>query len=237
MNDQEQRRDRRRHKAGKDYDTADLGNGMEQATVEAVMHAIGTLPQDLTWEEMAPSIIPVLPRRRPMPPAGGEPFRVTLPPGISTGFGIDIGPAFLVVGQDLLGGWPVTPADLVARALTNLEDRLRPVRARDLFRQTIDGVPVRFLQTGLGCASALVLLPLDIERVFGRGPQLFIAPMRDLLVSMPPNTDRAFAGWLMDELASMDPNGLELDAIVSEGGALRYERLPGMGQQPAHWHP
>ena len=237
MNDREKRRDRRRHKAGKDYATADLGNGMEQATVEAVMRAIGTLPPDLTWDEMAPTVIPVLPRRRPMPPAGGEPFRVTLPPGVSTGFGIDIGPAFLVVGQGMLSGWPVTPADLVARSLANLEERLRPVRARDVFRQNIDGVPVRFLQTGLGCASALILLPPDLERVFGSAPQLLIAPMRDLLVSMPADVDRAFASWLMDELASMDPNGLELDAFALGGGMLRCERLPGLGQQPAHWRP
>ena len=237
MTNREQRRNQRRTKAGKDYDTADLGNGMEQATVEAVMQAIGTLPQDLTWQAMSTKVIPVLPRRRPMPPAGGPPFRVTLPPGVSVGFGIDIGPAFLVVGEDLLGGWPVSQTELIAQALANLEERLRPVRSRDLFRQNIDGVPVRFLQTGSGCASALILLPADLERVFGSAPQLFIAPMRDLVVSMPPATDRAFAGWLMDELASMDPNGLELDAFVLESGALRYERLPGQGRQPAHWRP
>ncbi len=237
MNDREKRRDQRRTKAGKDYDTADLGNGMEQATVEAVMRAIGTLPQDLTWEEMAPSVIPVLPRRRPMPPAGGEPFRVTLPPGVAVGFGIDIGPAFLVVGEDVLAGWPIAPADLVARSLGNLEQRLAPVRPRDLFRQSIDGVPVRFLQTGLGCASALLLLPADLVRVFGGGPQVLIAPMRDLLVSLPHDVDRMFAAWLMDELASMDPNGLDLESFVFGGGVISYERLPALDSHTSGWRP
>ncbi len=237
MNDREKRRNQRRTKAGKDYDTADLGNGMEQATVEAVMQAIGTLPQDLTWDEMAPNLIPVLPRRRPMPPAGGAPFRATLPPGVAVGFGIDIGPAFLVVGEDVVAGWPITPADLVARALANLELRLAPVRPRDLFRQHIDGVQVRFLQTGLGCASALTLLPQDLARVFGRASQVFIAPMRDLLVSLPPDVDRMFAAWLMDELASMDPNGLALDAFVLDGGVLRYERLPALDSHTSGWRP
>ena len=237
MSNREQRRDQRRSKAGKDYDTADLGNGMEQATVEAVMQAIGTLPDDLSWEEMAPSVIPVLPRRRAMPPAGGEPFRVTLPPGVAVGFGIDIGPAFLVVGEDVLRGWPITPADLVARALGNLEHRLAPVRSRDLFRQSIDGVPVRFLQTGLGCASALILLPSDLMRVFGGGPQVLIAPMRDLLISLPADVDRMFAAWLMDELASMDPNGLALECFVLDGGVLRYERLPALDSHTSGWRP
>ncbi len=50
--------------------------------------------------------------------------------------------------------------------------------------------------------------------------------MRDLLVSMPSEVDRGFAGWLNEELATMDPNGLALDAFVLDAGGLRYERLP-----------
>jgi hypothetical protein len=174
---------------------------------------------------MAPNVIPILPRRRPMPPQVGEPFRVTLPPGIPTGFGIDIGPAFLVVGESLLGTWPIGPAELVATALENLRTRMRPVRPRDLVRQAFDGVPVRLLQSGLGCASALVLAPDELERIFGEAPQTLIAPMRDLLISLPPDTDRSFVAWLNDEFAEMDPNGLALDAFALESGVLRYETV------------
>ena len=68
MNETEKRRAKRARKADKDYRTVDLGNGMVQATPEAVMRAMGGLPPDLDWLSMAPSVIPVLPRRRPMPP-------------------------------------------------------------------------------------------------------------------------------------------------------------------------
>ncbi len=230
MSDRAKRRERRRHRAGKDYETDDLGNGVLVATTEEVMRAMGSLPRDLEWTELAPSVIPVLPRRRAFPPIAGEPFRVTLPPGIPTGFGIDIGPAFLVVGEQMLAGWDVGPADLVARALANLRDRLRPVRPRDVFAQPLEGVPIRVLQTGVGCASAMVLLPDELRRVFGDGPQCLVAPMRDLLISMPADVDRRFAAWLTDEFASMDPNGLALDAFVQDGEELRYERLPGLGR-------
>ena len=164
-----------------------------------------------------------------MPPMSGEPFRVTLPPGIPTGFGVDIGPAFLAVGQALLGGWPIGPADLVARALANLRGRTHAVRGRDLVGLDIDGVPARVLQTGLGCASALVLAPDELRRILGEQPQCLLAPMRDVLVSLPRDVDRAFAAWLNEELAGMDPNGLALDAFVLDGDGLRYERLPRVG--------
>lgn len=225
MNERERRRDKRRRKAGKRYRTWDLGNGIEQATPDAVFRAMGGLPPDLDWHVLAPNVIPILPRRRPMPPQAGEPFRVTLPPGIPTGFGVDIGPAFLVVGESLLASWPVGPADVVAAGLDNLRDRLRAVRPRDLAHESIEGVPFRALQSGVGCASALVLLPDELERIFGRGPQCLIAPMRDLLISLPAEADRALVRWLNEEFAGMDPNGLALDAFVLEDGTLRYEAL------------
>ena len=42
---------------------------------------------------------------------------------------------------------------------------------------------------------------------------------------MPPDTDRAFAAWINDEFAEMDPNGLALDAFALVDGELRYETL------------
>ncbi len=225
MNDRERRRAKRRRKAGKDYATVDLGNGVETASVEAVMRAMGELPRDLEWPTMASQVIPILPRRRPMPAEAGEPFRVTLPPGIPTGFGIDIGPAFLVVGASMLASWPIGPAELVAAGLDNLRRRLRPVRPRDLHHDAFQGVPVRILQSGAGCASALVLVPDELERIFGADRQCLIAPMRDLLISMPADADRELVGWLNEEFSSMDPNGLALDAFVLDSGTLRYETL------------
>ena len=225
MNERERRRAKRRRKAGKDYRTVDLGNGIETASPGAVLRAMGSLPSDLDWRSMAPNVIPVLPRRRPMPFEAGEPFRVTLPPGIPTGFGIDIGPAFLMVASSLLTTWSVDAADIVATGLDNLRRRIRSVRPRDLHHDTFGGVPVRILQSGVGCASALVLVPDELERIFGPERQCLIAPMRDLLISMPADADRELVAWLNDEFASMDPNGLALDAFVLEDGALRYEAL------------
>ncbi len=203
----------------------DLGNGVVQARPDEVLRAMGGLPPDLDWPTLAPSIVPILPRRRPMPPSAGAPVRVTLPPGIPTGFGIDIGPAFLVVGESLLGAWQVSAAELVAVSLDNLRDRVGSLRPKDLHRDAIDATPVRILQSGVGCASALVLVPDELRRLFGAEPQLLLAPMRDLVISLPAAVDRRFAAWLNDEFASMDPNGLALDG---QGGieARHLHELP-----------
>lgn len=233
MDERERRRAARRRRAGKDYPAEDLGNGVVMATADAVIRAVGSLPPDLSWEELAPAVIPVLPRRRPLPQLSGEPFRATLPPGIPVGFGIDIGPAFLMVGGALLEDWPVGPADVVARGLANLRERVRSVRARDLLCVMIEGAPARVLQTGLGCASALVLAPDELRRIFGEADQCLLAPMRDVLISLPGDVDRDLAGRLNDELAAIDPNGLALDAFVLVGEAIRYERLPRPGARAA----
>lgn len=225
MNDRERRRAKRRRRAGKDYRSVDLGNGIETAAPEAVLAAMGGLPPDLDWSTLAPDLIPILPRRRPMPFPTGQPFRVTLPPGIPTGFGIDIGPAFLVVGESMLASWSIGPADLVAIGLDNLRRRMRPIRPRDLHRDTFQGVPVRILQSGVGCASALVLVPDELQRIFGAERQCLIAPMRDLVISLPADADRELVGWLNEEFSTMNPNGLALDAFVLEDGELRYESL------------
>ncbi len=175
---------------------------------------------------MASQVIPILPRRRPMPAEAGEPFRVTLPTGhpdrvrdrhrsgVPRRRRVD---ARLVADRARPISW--RPASTTCAA------GVRPVRSRDLHHDAFQGVPVRILQSGVGCASALVLVPDELERIFGADRQCLIAPMRDLLISMPADADRELVGWLNEEFSSMDPNGLALDAFVLESGALRYETL------------
>ena len=97
---------------------------------------------------------------------------------------------------------------------------MRPIRERDLVALDIEGVPARVLQTGLGCASALVLVPDELRRIFG--PAAAAASWRPCGTcwSRCPRTWTAqFAAWLNEEFATMDPNGLALDAFLVDGEA------------------
>jgi hypothetical protein len=214
------RRSEKRRPRRKQYESFDVGNGLEQATPSAVLGALGRLPPDLHWGAVADLVVPMFVRRRPFPFETGTPVRMVLPPGVLTGFGVDIGPALLHVGEELLATWPVDREALSARALANLAALTRRARSRDLLLESIDGVPVRILQTGAGWAATLVLLRDELFRIFGTGPQRLIAPMRDLLISMPADVAPDLAAWLLEELASLDPNALALESFLVADGIV-----------------
>jgi hypothetical protein len=74
-------------------------------------------------------------------------------------------------------------------------------------------------------ASTFVLVPRELPRIFGRTDALFIAPMRDLLVALPPDTEIAFAAWLHAEFAAPDPNCLAPLGFRLANGRLTVEAL------------
>jgi hypothetical protein len=148
-----------------------------------------------------------------------------LPPGILVGFGIDIGPAVMYVGPPLLERWGIDARTLVDTALANVRRLAGECDARDVLNDHISDIPVAILQTQLGIAGSLVLVPEHLERFFGRGPHLLLAPMRDVLLALPADVDREFAGWLADEFEGLDPNHLHLGGFRHEAGLVTPEVL------------
>ena len=215
----------RRWSAVQVFEGPSPGPDVVSASIDEVMAAIESVPHGLEWSDLADRVIPVFQRVRPYPPGMPEPVRVIVPPGLSVGFGVDIGPAFLGVHEDMLDSWPVTAPELLERALANLARRMAGVKRDELIASSVSDVPIRALQSSSGGASTYVLLPEALGRIFGTEPQLLIAPMRNLLVSMPPGTDREFAAWLFEEFSAQDPNGLAPVAFVVRDRTLEVEPL------------
>jgi hypothetical protein len=201
------------------------GPDVVSPTVEDVKAALETMPEELTWEVIAPEVIPLFQRVRPYHPSMPDQLRIVVPPGLTVGFGVDIGPAFITVSPDMAEGWGVPTDEILGRALANLEARMARVRPRDVHDGTIGDMPVRFLQSPTGSASTYVLVPDALARILGRHRQLVLAPMRNLLISLPITADRDFAAWLFDEIASQDPNCLAPTAFVIGNGQLALEPL------------
>jgi hypothetical protein len=207
------------------FDGPPVGPGVVVADPASVKAALERFDPDAPWKRIRDGIVPVLPRVRPFPGPDLELVRTMLPPGILVSFGIDVGPALMYVGPPLLERWEVDVATLVETALANVRRLADGCDARDVLHDQITDIPVSILQTHLGIAASLVLVPEHLERFFGRGPNLLLAPMRDLLVALPADVDRTFAGWLADELEALDPNHLHLGGFLHERGSIMPEVL------------
>ena len=202
-----------------------IGPELVTASLDEVLEAMEAIPADLDWPTLADRIVPAFQRVRPYPPGHPEPLRILVPPGLSVGFAIDIGPAFLNVDTEMIERWSLTPAELLARAMDNLDRRMGGISPDDVVAASIDGQPIRVLQSSTGSASTYVLLPMSLGRIFGSEPHLVIAPMRNLLISLPIDADRELAAWLFDEFAARDPNCLAPAAFVIHESGLAAEPL------------
>lgn len=181
--------------------------------------------QRIVWDEVADDILPVFERARPFAYEIEPPVHAVVPPGVTIGFGIDLGLAFARVPATQLEAWPVDLEGLTAQALRNLRQRARDATAFDLVRERIGRVPTVVFQSRDGWASTAILVPDAIDRLFGPRPALFIAPSRDLLVGLPVDVDMAFATWLAEEFEADDPNALRLEGFEWRDRAVHCRPL------------
>ena len=169
--------------------------------------------------------MPIFERARPFSHEAVPPVHAVVPPGVTVGFGVDVGPAFLRIAVGHLAAWPVDLAGLAAQAVENLERRARRARPRDVVHDTLSGVPAIVFQSLEGWASTTVLVPDAMDRLFGRRPALFVAPSRDLLIGLPHDVDLEFATWMTENLEATDPDGLHLEAFEWRDGTVSCRPL------------
>ena len=201
------------------------GDGVVTADLETVLAALEGFDPEMPWKKARRQVLPMMPRVRPLPTPQLELVRAMLPPGILVGFGIDIGPAITFVTTTLLERWRIEPSTVAAAALTNLRTIAGTCGPADVLDDHIADIPVSVVQTGQGVAASMVLVPDCLERVLGDGDRFLLAPMRDILIALPPDVDRSFAAWLADEWESLDPNHLHLGGFRFDGGRVIPESI------------
>lgn len=184
------------------------------------MQAVHSVDPDLPWERFADAVLPVFRRRRPYPRQMPALVYQRRPPGVDVGVAIDIGPAFMHVDASLLDRWHLTHDEVLDRALANVRARTTSARLEPVFYGEIGGVSVGFFQSGQSIGSALILAPDLVAERFGESDQFLLAPMRDLLVSVPMSAGRMFAADLYESIAEEDPNCLDLPVLSFVGGRL-----------------
>ena len=199
------------------------GNGIVGPSREQVRAALDSLSPRLAWEELSDGLRPVFVRRRPLPPGVEPPITVRKPPGVDVALGVDIGPAFMYVGRQMLESWEVTQDEAFARAVDNLRASVLAERYVEMEYESVDGVPFWWYQSSGGLASGLLLLEDELASRYGPEPRLLIAPMRNLLLAAPFDADRSLVAWLRDEISHDDPNGLDLPIFALLDGRLTID--------------
>ena len=176
--------DRRRHRHDLDRRRSPVDDPI--VGLDALLGSLRLPDPTAPWSEVGPTILPVLKRLR-MPFASmGEPLYLTVPPGIRTGFGIDLGPALSHVDRAMVDRWGVSDATVLAAALDNLT-RLARREPPSVERLHAEGIAITAIQAS-GWGSALILAPDLLRPLLGPTPQLVMTPVRNTLVAVPSTT-------------------------------------------------
>jgi hypothetical protein len=207
--------------------SGDVQSPFTMATSDDIRRALEHVDLDVGWDQLAPSVLPLLSRRVPSPIRAGAPVQAMLGPGIVVGFGIDFGPAFATVTRDLAERWGVADGDIVAKALANVRGLAVELPPRAVKRVDLDdGVVVWVLQSGAGWASGLLVVPDLLPRFFGPGPHLVAAPCRDVVMAFAADTSLDLVFDLVESLAWADPVGLVPVCFRHVGGQLEPVAAP-----------
>lgn len=190
------------------------------ASRDDVRRAIESLPPDLAWRDVRDGLRPVFVRRRPLPPGMDRPMTFATSIGVKVALGIDIGPAFLYVGEGMLAQWPVSADEAYQIAVANLRLAAQAERMYELEYGAVGDIPLWWYESRHGLASGLLLLEDELARRFGDEPRLIMAPMRNLLIAAPFDADRETIELIRDDVSAEDPNGLDLPVFALVDGRL-----------------
>ena len=222
-------------------------NGLLVPTAEAVAEALDQVPAEKPWAWAALRLMPTIPGDvvRVFDDAETEEledlgFRlltefptVHVEPGVDVAFAIEADVVHIKIDQADLDRWDMRVDQLMPAALSNLR-RAVGTWTGHVIDDDYEGVPVRSLEGWPHWAVSLLLLPDELQRIFGSGDQLFVAPFACNLVALPIDVDRDLAADLVDMFGAINPRSLlrGLPAFVLRDGALSIEELPGWPEIP-----
>lgn len=219
-------------------------NGLTVPTAEAMADALQRVPRGMPWAWAALRVLPVVRGERlqvmddiELEELGFEPAksypRMHLPPGVDVTFAVDVEVLTVTVDQRQLDAWEMTAEQVLPAAMANLRRAAGAWKGR-AYEDSFQGVPVRMLEGWPAWASSLVLLPDDLQRIFGDQDQLLVAPYQCNLISLPGEVDRDLAADVVDVFGFINPSSLliGMPAFVLRDGQLSTEELPGFEEMP-----
>src|SRR3954451_11981467 len=195
-----------------------LGAPIDPDVLARISAAASSLDPALPWTAVGPRILPLIKRiHHPYPPEL-RPLQLDVPPGLPTGFAIDLGPALAHVTPGQLAGWGIDVADLLAVSLANLR-RLVSAEPPHVDRLEWAGIALTAVQ-GQGWGSSLLLVPEVLQPILGKGPALLLAPVRNTLLAMPEETHDDVVELVWSSLADGAHDELDLPPLRWTGSSV-----------------
>lgn len=197
--------------------TTDASLG-EAAVLAQILAALADLGPANSWERIADRVVPLLKRARQVYPPDQAPVQLTVPPGITVGFGIDLGPAFTHLCASQLGRWGVEITTVLTTALDNLGARIvsEPPTVGSIHGHGTEALVVQ----AQGWGSALVLAPERLAAIIGSAPRMLITPTRNTLISMPLDIQPDLVEDLWEVFAEGQPDELDGEPMRWTGSAV-----------------
>jgi hypothetical protein len=213
-------------------------------TAEAIAEVLDQIPAEPAWAWAALRILPTIPGDVvrvlddvDLEELGFRPLTdfptVHVAPGVDVAFAIEADVVNIRIHQADLDRWDMQPADVMPAALANLRRAVGTWTGR-VVEDHYEGVLVRSLEGWPQWAVSLLLLTDELQRLFGPGDQLFVAPYACNLLALPADVDRDIAADLVDMFGTINPQSLlrGLPAFLLRSGVLSTEELPGWPELP-----
>lgn len=208
-----------------DWEVLPLGGPVDPVMVRRAMEAFAGFDPSGPWPAVAPSILPLLKRVRHPFPAQAAPIHLRVPPGVWTGFGIDVGPMWAHVSRELQTRWDVDDATLLGTALENLHRRALD-EPPDVESTTWRGTPTTVVQAQ-GWGSALILAPDRLGTILGAEPRTLLTPVRNALICLPDEVEMDLAVAIWEVFAEGSADELDIDPLRWTGSmVVAYDDEP-----------
>lgn len=198
---------------------------VDPRTLRRMLKAFNEVDLGELWPAFAPRVMPLLKRVRHPFPAEAAPIHLRVPPGVLTGFGVDVGPAWAHVSRDLMVRWGVDEATMLGTALENLRQRVvsEPPRVE---RATFADAAATVIQAQ-GWGSALILAPDRLAPILGERPLILLTPVRNALIALPEDVEMDLAIEIWDAFTEGCADELDVDPMRWTGsGVVAFDDGP-----------
>lgn len=179
------------------------------------------MPKPVPWDWAKPRLVPLL--AGPYLDVDDDPpVRGICDLGCAVVYGIDVGQAFPLVDEHVAERWECSADQIHRIAMANLEARARRLPASTVKGGTLSGRIVRVADRTVGWASSLLLVPDQLMRLFGSADQIFGAPGRSVLISLPLATPSEIVAHIVIDFEMGETWPLMLDPFVLLDGRLYW---------------